>query len=169
MTEVGNHIMNTNMPQILFAAVNFFVLVFVLYKLLGKPVRQLLDTRQAELQTARERAEAARQEALKQKQLIQESLSKADAKAQEIITQAQKVSEIKKKNLIQLGKEEAEKIQLATKEEIRYELEKAKEELRSDIAKMSVLAAGRLLQQSMDEKDHEALINDFIREVGQIK
>ena len=161
--------MNTNMPQILFAAVNFFVLVFVLYKLLGKPVRQLLDTRQAELQTARERAEAARQEALKQKQLIQESLSKADAKAQEIITQAQKVSEIKKKNLIQLGKEEAEKIQLATKEEIRYELEKAKEELRSDIAKMSVLAAGRLLQQSMDEKDHEALINDFIREVGQIK
>jgi F-type H+-transporting ATPase subunit b len=53
------------------------------------------------------------------------------------------------------------------KSEIDYERRRAMAELREDVANIAVLAAGKVINRSLDPEAHRQLIQDFLKETGQ--
>ena len=42
-------------------------------------------------------------------------------------------------------------------------------ELRTEVANLAVLAAEKIVGKSIEVKDHEAMVNNFVKEVGEAK
>jgi F-type H+-transporting ATPase subunit b len=161
--------MSIHVPDIIWAIINFLILVVVLNKFLYKPVTKMLDDRKNEISNNLEHAEKSKQDAEKIKEEYALHLQNAKSEAQEIIARANKMGEETKNEIVNQAKAEAEKVSAKAQEEIRLEKAKALAELRDEVASLAVLAAGKILAKNIDIKDHEKMVKDFVKEVGEIQ
>ena len=96
-------------------------------------------------------------------------LKDAKAEAQEIINNAAKIGEQTKANIIAEAREEAAKVAAKAQEDIQREKTQAINELRGEVANLDILAAEKIVNKSIDVKDHEDMVNNFVKEVGDAK
>ena len=160
--------MNINIPDMIWAIINFLVLVAILNKFLYKPLLGMLETRKEEIKHRYDEAETARSDALKMKEEYNQEMQNARREAQEIITKATKLAEDSKTMIISEAQDESSKMIKKAQEEIRLEKEKAKADLRNEVASLAVLAAGRILDRTLQQEDHEKMVRQFVHEVGDV-
>ncbi|PKM90128.1 MAG: ATP synthase F0 subunit B [Firmicutes bacterium HGW-Firmicutes-12] len=160
--------MSVNIHDMIWAIVNFLVLVAILNKFLYKPILGMLDARKLDIKSRLDEANDARNEAMQVKEEYTREMQNARIEAQEIITKATKLAENSKTGIIQEARVESEKVIKKAQEEIRLEKEKAKTELRNEVATLAVLAAGRVLERTIKPEDHEQMISQFVQEVGDV-
>ena len=153
-------------PDIVWSIINFLVLVAILNKFLYKPILGMLDARKTEIQVKYQQADEARNEAFKVKEEYLKEMQNAKREAQEIITKAGKLGEDTKEEIIAEARENATKVSKKALEEIRLERDKAKAELRDEVAALAVLAAGKILDKTIQPEDHAKMIQEFVSEVG---
>ncbi len=158
--------MEIHIPDIVWAIINFFVLVAILNKFLYKPLLGMLDARKKDIQDKHEQAETARQEAQAIKEEYLKEMQNAKREAQDIITKAAKLGDDTKNEIIAEARESATKLTKKAQEEIRLEKEKAKNELRDEVASLAIMAAGKVLDRTINREDHDKLIREFVNEVG---
>lgn len=161
--------MSIHIPDIVWAIINFLILVAILNKFLYKPVTKMLDERKNEVVSNLNKAEESKQEAEKLKDEYAEHLKNARSEAQEIITKANKLGEETKNEIVAQARAEAEKVSAKAQEEIRLEKTKALSELRDEVASLAVLAAGKIITKNIDIKDQEQMVQDFVKEVGEVQ
>lgn len=161
--------MSIHIPDIVWAIINFLILVAILNKFLYKPVTKMLDERKNEVVSNLDKAEESKQEAQKLKDEYAEHLKNARSEAQEIITKANKLGEETKNEIVAQARAEAEKVSAKAQEEIRLEKTKALSELRDEVASLAVLAAGKIITKNIDIKDQEQMVQDFVKEVGEVQ
>ncbi|NLT94369.1 MAG: F0F1 ATP synthase subunit B [Clostridia bacterium] len=161
--------MSIHVPDIVWAIINFLILVAVLNKFLYKPVVKMLDDRKNEIVGNLDQAAQAKVEAEKLKEEYMTHLQNAKAEAQEIISRANKIGEETKNEIIAQAKAEAQKVSAKAQEEIRLEKAKALAQLRDEVASLAVLAAEKIIAKSIDINDHEKMVKDFVKEVGEIQ
>ncbi len=53
-------------------------------------------------------------------------------------------------------------------EDVEYERKRVVAELRGQVAELAVLAAGRVLGKSLDDKTHRQVVDDFLNETGKL-
>ena len=153
--------------QILIAFINFGAMVIILYKLLYKPIMGMLKSRQDEILALKVQTESKALEATQKHDYFQQQVEQTRQEAQQIIIKAQQASEETTKVMCKQGKEEAANLINAARDEISLEIEKAKVELRKEVAELAILATGNLVNQAIQPKDQSKLIEDFIQEIGQ--
>lgn len=158
--------MSVNINDMIWAIINFVVLVAILNKFLYKPILGMLDARKQDIKNQLDEAADARNEAVKVKDEYTREMQNARQEAQEIIGKATKLAEESKSGILQEARAESEKVLKKAQEEIRLEKEKAKAELRNEVASLAVLAAGRVLERTIKTEDHEQMIRQFVQEVG---
>lgn len=156
--------MELNLSDMLFAAVNFLIMAFLLTKLLYKPVAGILEQRREQVKELQNQALVLQKEAENSFMKSEAEIAAAGKKAQEIINQAVKAGEESKAAIIEEAKESAASLLKKARLEIENEKERMKAELRSEVAALSVMAAGKLLNRELTQKDHDALIQGFISE-----
>lgn len=152
----------------LFAIANFVILIFILNKLLHKPVLNMLDKRKNYIHDNLEASKEAKEEAEKIREEYLANKNNAREEAQQIIEQATKIAEQEKNNIIDQAKTETKKISEEMQREIKAEKEKAMAEVRQIIVSTSMLAAEKIVARNLDAKDHEKMIDEFIKEVGEV-
>lgn len=158
--------MSINPHDLIWAIVNFLILVAILYKFLYNPILGMLDARKEEIKSRYDEADVARAEAVQLKEEYTKEMQNARESAQEIITKATKLAEESKTGIIAEARVESEKVLKKAQEEIRLEKEKAKADLRNEVASLAVLAAGRVIEKTIKAEDHEQMIRQFVQEVG---
>jgi len=151
------------------AFVNFFVLLILLRVFLYKPVCGMLEKRHDRVMNDMQTAEDAKNEAQKLRDEYAAQLKDAKAEAQEIINNAAKIGEQTKANIIAEAREEAAKVAAKAQEDIQREKTQAINELRGEVANLAILAAEKIVNKSIDVKDHEDMVNNFVKEVGDAK
>ncbi|MDK2822300.1 MAG: F-type H+-transporting ATPase subunit b [Clostridia bacterium] len=161
--------MSIHLPDMVWAIINFLILVAILNKFLYKPVTKMLDERKKEVVSNLDRAEAAKLEAEKLKDEYASHLQNARKEAQEIIAKANKLGEETKNEIVAQAKSEAEKISAKAQEEIKLEKNKALAELRDEVASLAIMAAEKIISKNIDNKDQEKMVKDFVKEVGEIQ
>lgn len=161
--------MDIDLNTLIWAIINFFVLLAILYKFLYKPVLKVLDSRKEEIANNLSNAEASKKEAEEMFAEYKRQLQEATLKATEIINNANKAAEEAKNQMIAQAREEAAAISERAQQEILREKEKAMKEVRDEIAGLAVLAAGKVLEKSITKEDHDKMINDFISQVGNVQ
>ncbi|ADG83723.1 F0F1 ATP synthase subunit B [Thermincola potens] len=149
--------------------VNFLILLFILNKLLYKPMLQMLDDRKKSIEDAINSAETAKAEAEALRKEYETRLAEAKKEAQDIIAKATKLGEEMKKEIVANAQEEANKAIRKAQEEIAREKDAAVAALRDEVATLAVMAAGKVLGKAISVEDHEKLVKDFVQEVGGLK
>lgn len=158
--------MSLSTSDLLFAIINFLVLLAVLKKFLYKPLMNMIDQRELQVKNDLESAEKARNDAQKTKEEYTKQMEQAKQEAQQIIEKANKIGEESREALLKQAREEAARMTEKAQEMIRLEKEEALSQLRNEVASLVVLAAGKVIDKNIDQESHEKLIRDFIEEVG---
>ena len=142
----------------------FLVMLGVLYRFAWGPLLKILNERRERIQQGVEATERAKQELEAAEKERQAKLEEARREAQAMLDRIAKQAEDLRKELEAKAREQAEALIARARAEIRQEREKAVQELRSQVADLAVMAAGRIIGESLDAKKHRELIERTIEE-----
>ena len=161
--------MEIHPSTIIFAIINFAILVVGLKVFLYKPVCNMLDSRREEVINNLNSAEEAKLEAQKLKDEYAAQIQNARAEAQDIINQAAKIGDQTKADIVTEAREEASRLTAKAQAEIAREKTEALNEIRNEIADLAVLAASKVVGKTIDVADHQNMVDNFVKEVGEAK
>jgi len=145
--------------------IHFLLLMTLLTWVAYKPITKALADRQAYISDAINTAEQQQADAAKLKQEYQALLVQARNEAQAIIDKATNLGEKTREGIIRETKEETTKMLKQAQAEIAREQEKAINDLRAEVATLSVLVAGKIIGQKLDAQSHDKLVQDFISQL----
>ena len=151
-----------NITWLLAQVVNFGLLLFILWKLAYKPVLKVMDDRKQRIQESLDYAENAKKQAAEQQKEFDRKLADARREAQAAATVAAQAGEKERAVILAQAREDARKMIEQAKEQIEYERKQMLAELREEVVQLSLLAAEKVVSQSLDEQAHHRLINDFL-------
>jgi len=152
--------------DLIWAIINFAVLLAILYKFLYGPLLKMMESRENEIKNNITQAEEMRKEAEISRVQTQEALNNARKEAQEIINNAVKIGEETKNQIIAEAKESAAKLTQKAQEEIQREKEQALADIRNEVANLAVLAAGKIIGKTITAEDQQKLVDQYIQGVG---
>ena len=131
------------------------------------PVMDMMKKREDHIRNEIEEAERNRASAEKASQEAAAQLKQTRQEAQKIIDDAKNAGQKQEQDIIEAARQEAERIKQAAQEEIRNEKEKALQAIQDQVASLSVLIAGKLLEKEISAQDQDKLIAEYIKEVGE--
>ena len=153
-----------NPGLMIWTVITFIVLAFVLKKLAWKPLVQALTAREEKIRESLEQAEHARAEAQRLIEENQKQAAQAQGEFQRMIREAREEADRLRARRKQEAEAEARKIIDQGKMEIEREKEAALAELRGEVADLAIQAAGKILDEELDEKKQRKLVDTFLRD-----
>lgn len=153
-----------NLPLLVTFVINFIILFALLSVVLYKPVLKMLDERQARIKESMEQAEQIKEQAARTEEQIQAALETARKEGQTIVAQAAQIGEKLREEAAETARKEAEALIGKARTEIELERDKAMDDLRADFADIAVLAAEKVIKESLDSKKHRKLIDEVLDE-----
>ena len=151
----------------IFTWVNMLILFTVMKKLLFKPVMNVLEQREAEVKKIYDEANQANEKAATLEKEYSEKMAQAREEAGEIIKQATLTAQKREKEIIESAHVEVASMTRRAETQIAQERKKAYQEIKNEISDISVAIAGKMVQREIKAEDHEALISQFIENVGE--
>ncbi len=143
---------------------NFGLLLLLLYMFAYKPVIKMLDQRAAKIKESVDQTEQIKQQAELAEKETARLIAEASKEGQKIIEQATQIGEETKQKAKQEAKLEAERIIAKARLEIERERDDAIGELRNAFADLTVMAAGKVINRSLDKEQHRQLIDKVLEE-----
>ena len=153
-----------NLPLLVVFIINFIILFVLLRIFLYKPVLKMLDERSKRTKEAMELAEATKQEFEQAKVEVQKQIEKGRQETQATIAQAMQVGERLKEESRQEATKQAQVIIDRTKAELEAERDKIVDHLRKEFVDISILAAEKVIKETLDKEKHRKLIEETLRE-----
>lgn len=148
---------------------NFAILFFVLKKFLYKPVKKVLDDRQAEVEQIYAEANEKNQHASDLKAEYTKKLNAAKETANELIKDAAAKAQSRSDEIISEAQEKSAAMVKRVSAQLEQDKKKAVNEIKNEIADLAIGAASQVVGKELTAKDHEKLIEDFIENAGEIK
>lgn len=149
--------------------INFIVFFLILKKFFYEKVKEIIKKRQDDVSFEIVNATEKNAAAGKLKQEYENLIAEINGKEREIIREANVEGQAQRNEIVEKAHGEAKKIIEKAMAEIELEKRKAMNEVKSNIVDLSLFAAEKIIHKSMDQKQHEAMILDFIDKVGDAK
>jgi len=153
-----------DLPQLLAFVINFFLLLGLLTLVLYKPVTRMLDDRAAKIKQSLDQAERMKQEMVHAEEEVKAQIEAGRKEGQAIIAQASQTGDRLKEEARAEARKEAETVIGKARAEIAMEREESFNQLRREFADLAVLAAEKVIEQSVDKKAHQQLIEKVLQE-----
>lgn len=155
-------LLNIEPGLMIWTLVTFVLLLIVLRAVAWKPLLKMLDEREGRIQDALEQAEKAQQEAQAASEENREALALAQAEAQAAIAEGRAAAERVAQEVRERAQAEAQQMLEQASQTIRQEKDKALQELRHQATDLAILAAGKLLEENLDDERNRKIVDDFI-------
>lgn len=152
--------------EIIVTICNTLITFLVIKKFLFKPVRKMMAAREEEVQTMYTAAEKAQTEAEQLRSEYTERLSKAKEEAAEIVGSATRRATVRSEEILKESSQQAAAMMKKAESTIEQERKKAMNELKDEVASLSVMIASKVVERDVNDADHERFIEDFIEKVG---
>ncbi len=149
--------------------INFCILLFIFNKFVKVPVAKMLESRKEAIVSNLSSAEEAKKEAEKNKQEANVVLMTARKEATELVTSAERKAVVRQEEIIKEAHEQKDKILKSAEAEVVKMKESLKKELEVSVRETAAMMAAELLHKKLGTKDKDALLNEFIEEVGEVK
>ncbi|SDK42345.1 F0F1 ATP synthase subunit B [Microbulbifer yueqingensis] len=156
--------MNINLTLI-GQSITFLVFVWFCWKYVWPPLLGVMQEREQKIAQGLEEAERAGKDLELAQRKAADQLKQAKEQAAEIIDGANKRANQILDEAKQAAVEEGDRLKAAAKAEIEQEVNRAKEQLRSRVAALSVLGAEKILSVNIDAKAHDDLIDKLAAEL----
>lgn len=145
---------------------NTIITFLLVKKFLFKPVRKMMAARTEEVENMYAVAEKTQTEAENLRSEYTERLSKAKEEAAEIVGSATRRATIRSEEILRDSTQQAADMVKKAEKNIAMERQKAMNEVKNEIAGLSVMIASKVVERDINEADHERLIEEFIDKVG---
>lgn len=145
---------------------NTLITFLIIKKFLFKPVRKMLAAREEEVNAMYSAAETAQNEAESLRSEYTERLAKAKEEAAEIIGSATRRATVRSEEILKESSQQAAAMMKKAENTIEQERKKAMNELKDEVAGLSVMIASKVVERDIKEADHERFIDEFIDKVG---
>ena len=146
---------------------NLMIQLVIFKKLLLNPVKKVIAERKAKADSQIADAEKLRTEAEAMKAEYEQNLQKARTEANQIVAAAQKTAAARSEELLGEARAQAAALKQKAEADIAQERKKAVNEVKDEIGGMAMEIASKVVEREIKEADHQDLIDEFIKNVGE--
>ncbi len=159
-------LLDVNPGLIIWTILTFLILLIILKKVAWKPILTALDNREKQIEDSLNRAEQAKEEAQKILEENQATLSKAEEESKKIIDQSRVYADNLKEQMLKESKDQQQKIIEDASAEIERKKNAAFEELKNQIADISIIAAEKIMKENIDADKNKKIVEKYLTEIS---
>ena len=153
-----------NLGALIAFLISFVILLVVLGVFLYKPVIKMLDERAAKIKESMEQAEHIKEESARAEESVKAQIETGRKEGQAIVAQASQIGEKVKEEARAEARREAEVLVTKARTEIERERQEGFDQLRQEFVGLAIQAAEKVINQSLDKKAHQRLIEEVLEE-----
>jgi F-type H+-transporting ATPase subunit b len=161
----GSFLVSPSLGLMIWTLLAFGITLYLLNKLAFPRIAEALDRRRVAIEESIDSARRAKEEA---DQLLEEyraRLREAREQADDIVARARKAGENLKDETKAEATQQREQLLAQARRDIEHETRRALDELRREVADLTVTATEKITRKSLDEEDHRRLIEEALSEV----
>ncbi len=161
----GSFLVSPNVGLMIWTLLVFGLALFLLWKLAFPRIGEALDRRQRAIEESIDTAERTRQEADRLLAEYRERLTEARHQADEIVARARKAGEQQEADAVVKAKERREELLAQARRDIEAETRRAIQEIRSEVADLTVAATEKVTRKSLTDDDQRRLVEEALSEL----
>ena len=163
--ESGNFLVSPGVGLMIWTLVLFLITLWVLKKFAFPKIQEALDKRAKVIAESIESAERQRRESDELLAEYRARLAEAREQADDIMARARKAAEVAEHEAVAEGKEKREELVAAAKRDIEAETRRSLEQIRTEVADLTVLATEKVTRKSLTPDDQKRLVEEALAEV----
>jgi F-type H+-transporting ATPase subunit b len=161
----GSFLVSPGLGLMIWTLVLFLITMWVLSKVAFPKIQEALDKRAKTIAESIEAAERQRQESDELLAEYRARLAEAREQADDIMVRARKSAETAEVEAAAAGKEKREELVEAAKRDIEAETRRSLDQIRQEVADLTVLATERVTRKSLTDEDQKRLVEEALSEV----
>ena len=161
----GSFLITPNVGLMIWTLILFAISMYILAKLAFPRITDALDRRQHAIEESIETAEETRRQAGALLDEYRARLAEAREQAQEIIDRARKAAETHERDTEAEAKARREQLMERTRREIEAETRRAIDEIRREVADLTVMATEKVTRKTLSDDDQRRLVEEALGEL----
>lgn len=161
----GSFLVSPGLGLMIWTLVLFLITMWVLSKVAFPKIQEALDKRAKAISESIDAAERQRKESEELLAEYRARLAEAREQADDIMARARKAAETAEAEAAAAGKEKREELVAAAKRDIEAETRRSLDQIRSEVADLTVLATERVTRKSLTADDQKRLVEEALSEV----
>ncbi len=158
----GNFLVTPGLGLMLWTLVAFGLTLVVLKKLAFPRIAEALDKRQRAIEESIDSANKLKTESEELLAEYRKRLKEARTQAEEILVRARKAAEAREAEAVKEGNQKREEMLAQTKREIEAETRRAIQEIRNEVADLTILATEKVTRKVLSEDDQRKLVEEAL-------
>ena len=163
--EGGNFLVTPEVGLMIWTLLAFGVTLYVLSKFVFPRIQEALDKRQKAIEAAIEESEHTREEARKILEEYRQRLQEARTQAEEIVVRARRAAEEHERESLDAAREQREELMEQTRRDIEAEARRAIQEIRNEVADLTILATEKVTRKTLSPEDQQRLVQEALSEL----
>jgi F-type H+-transporting ATPase subunit b len=163
--EGGSFLVSPGLGLMIWTLVLFLFTMWVLSKVAFPKIQEALDRRAKTIAESIEAAERQRKESDELLEEYRQRLAEAREQADDIMARARRAAETAEAEATSAGKERREELVAAAKRDIEAETRRSLEQIRSEVADLTVMATEKVTRKALSAEDQRRLVEEALSEV----
>ncbi len=163
--ESGSFLVSPDVGLMIWTLLVFGISLYILKKVVFPRIQEALDRRQRVIEESIEAADRTRVEADSLLAEYRERLTKAREQAEEIVSRARKAAEAAEAQALTEAKAKREELLESTKRDIEAETRRAIQDIRNEVANLTILATEKVTRKTLTEADQRKLVEEALSEL----
>jgi F-type H+-transporting ATPase subunit b len=163
--EGGSFLVEPGLGLMIWTLLAFGITLYVLSKLAFPKISEQLDKRQRAIEDSIDTAERTKQEAEQILAEYRQRLSEARTQAEDIVARARKAAEQHEDESRQQARVQREELMEQTRRDIEAETRRAIQEIRNEVADLTVLATEKVTRKTLTQDDQRRLVEEALGEL----
>lgn len=155
-----------NLPKLIYQIINFGIMAFILYRLLYKPVFDMLQQRAARIEQSLKDADQVKEQLANAKRDYDAELAKARQEAAAILSQAQERVKVQETEILSQARAEADRIRTEARTQAQQERDAMLRDAQQQIAELVTLTAESVLKSELKQSGHDKLIEESLSQLS---
>ena len=161
----GSFLVKPGIGLMIWTLLAFGITLYILNKLAFPKISEQLDKRQRAIEESIDTAERTKAEAEQILAEYRERLSAARTQAEDIVARARKAAEQHQDESLQQARVQREELMDQTRSDIEAETRRAIQEIRREVADLTVLATEKVTRKTLTEADQRRLVEEALSEL----
>jgi F-type H+-transporting ATPase subunit b len=161
----GSFLVSPNVGLMIWTLLVFGISLWILGKYAFPRISEALEKRQHAIEESIEASERTRREADELLAEYRERLAEARNQAEEIVTRARKTGESTEAEIVADARVKREEMMEQTRREIEAETRRAIQQIRNEVADLTVLATEKVTRKSLTGEDQRRLVDEALAEL----
>jgi F-type H+-transporting ATPase subunit b len=161
----GSFLVSPNVGLMIWTLLVFGISLWILGRYAFPRISEALEKRQHAIEESIDASERTRREADQLLAEYRERLAEARNQAEEIVTRARKTGESTESEIVADARVKREEMMEQTRREIEAETRRAIQQIRNEVADLTVLATEKVTRKSLTGEDQRRLVEEALSEL----